>query len=377
MNVYDKALKHSALKRHKKIGLFIDYLLKNETKILLLAILIIGLVLRFYNYENRWGLAYDQARDVIVTHEALLRQTLPLIGPFSASGPFVFGPYWYWFNMLLAIIAPSWMMVHWVFQGIASTLMIIVAYKTGKDLYEKKFGLIFAFLVAISTAGIAQSTNLTYSTMVGFVCFLLLFFVVKYCHHPSNKYLFIIALTIGIAINIHFQAIGTLAYLPLLLLFRGISFKKIVVSAVGLAIPFIPILLFDFLSNHFQSRNLFDYFILHKGPPSPPKRWLTYGLVTWPNTWAHIIGGNVYLGYLLGIGLAFVVIKNLIKRKIPLTILLVMIYFLLNFIVLRYFGGALFDAFYVYLHPVILLLTSWLIWSFLKIRKSFGNRNII
>src|SRR3989344_393208 len=132
MNVYDKALKHSALKRHKKIGLFIDYLLKNETKILLLAILIIVLVLRFYNYENRWGLAYDQARDVIVTHEALLRQTLPLIGPFSASGPFVFGPYWYWFNMLLAIIAPSWMMVHWVFQGIASTLMIIVAYKTGK-----------------------------------------------------------------------------------------------------------------------------------------------------------------------------------------------------------------------------------------------------
>ena len=39
---------------------------KNWYLIALLLVIVLAFLLRFANYQNRWGLAYDQARDVIV-----------------------------------------------------------------------------------------------------------------------------------------------------------------------------------------------------------------------------------------------------------------------------------------------------------------------
>lgn len=79
MDVYDRALKHSALKKHKNIKLIVNFLVKNKVKVLLSLILILGSILRFYDFFNRWGLAYDQARDLIVASYALHNFTIPLI----------------------------------------------------------------------------------------------------------------------------------------------------------------------------------------------------------------------------------------------------------------------------------------------------------
>ena len=49
-------------------------------------IIAIACFLRFYNYDNRWGLAYDQAYGAIVGKYALTEGKIPLVGPFSSAG---------------------------------------------------------------------------------------------------------------------------------------------------------------------------------------------------------------------------------------------------------------------------------------------------
>lgn len=338
----------------------------------LLLLLILSLLLRFVNYQNRWGLAYDQARDTIVVNEALARLTFPLIGPFSASGPFVFGPHWYWFYMLVVAITPDWMMVPWFFQGVASSFMVFVAYFIGKQIEGKKLGYLFAFFTAISTAFIAQSQTLSYSTLAGFCSFFLLFFITSYSYKSSLKVLFLIGVLIGLSINIHFQAVGMLALIPLVLVINKISFRKILVLLFGLLLPFTPIIIFDFISDHFQSRNLFEYFVLQKGAPSLPKRWLTFGFETMPNMWAHIIGGQILVAYLIGIGLVGTLFFSVKKGNIPKVILLILVYLAINFVALRYFKGSVFDAFLSYLHPVILLATAWFVLKSIQFNKIIG-----
>ncbi len=150
-----------------------------EIKIGLTIILLISVFLRFINYQNRWGLAYDQARDAIVAHYAIFTHQIPLIGPFSASGPFVFGPYMYWIYMFVTFFQPTSIILLWVVQTGISVLMPLVMYKIGKIIHNNKLGLLLALLTAISTAQIGQSTNLTYSTFVGFVSMFVFLFAIK------------------------------------------------------------------------------------------------------------------------------------------------------------------------------------------------------
>ena len=43
-------------------------------------------LLRFYNYDVRWALAHDQARDALVAREALRQHKIPVLGPFLKQG---------------------------------------------------------------------------------------------------------------------------------------------------------------------------------------------------------------------------------------------------------------------------------------------------
>src|SRR3989338_1965310 len=92
--------------RSSSIDLQIEYM--NKTKhmfkskwyeLCLLFIIVVSIFLRFYNYDQRLGLAYDQAHDAIVSLYALEQGKLPLLGPFSSAGAFQTGGEWYWFIM--------------------------------------------------------------------------------------------------------------------------------------------------------------------------------------------------------------------------------------------------------------------------------------
>src|SRR6185312_6809071 len=110
------------------------WLYSKKDTLLLLSIIGLSIFLTFINYSNRWGLAADQARDVLVVHHALALHTLPLIGPYSASGPFVFGPFWYWIFMIPIGLFPQILLAPWIFQSILYVGIIPLFYLIGRKL---------------------------------------------------------------------------------------------------------------------------------------------------------------------------------------------------------------------------------------------------
>ncbi len=170
----------------------------------------------------------------------------------------------------------------------------------------------------------------------------------------------------GLAVNIHFQAVGLLFVLIILPFFCRFSIKKIFLLLIGFFITFIPLIIFDFISNHYQSRNLISFFLSGGNEMALPKRWLTYLGIYWPREFSLVIGGYPVIGYVLGILLAIIAVYAVIYRKLSKIILFILSFFIINVVILRYFKGEVYSAFLVYLHPAILILTAWII---LRIKK--------
>ncbi|HUV47159.1 MAG TPA: hypothetical protein VMW29_03425, partial [Candidatus Bathyarchaeia archaeon] len=124
---------------------------------LVLLILFLALVLRFYNFPRRFFIYSDQARDALVARGALQHRVLPQVGSFSSAGPFVFGPIYYWILMLAYFIAPNFMLSPWVLFVFLDLALVLVMVKIGQALWQEKGGLIAGLMTALSPALISTS----------------------------------------------------------------------------------------------------------------------------------------------------------------------------------------------------------------------------
>lgn len=337
----------------------------------ILVVLILGVatILRFYNFENRWGLSYDQARDVLVSHEALRENKLPLIGPFASAGQFVYGPQWYWILMLLIGIYPSWLLTPWVLQTILYVGVVLLMILIGHEIQGKRFGLLLGLLTAVSTAQIAQSTNLTSPSMVGILSVIVFYIFIKYLKTNRAIYSFLLGFCVATSINIHFQAIGLLVLLPVAIFFGRKSKKRITLLIIGSIIPFIPLLIFDLTNSFFESKNMLQYYFHDQYKVSYEvlgRRWLTYISVFWPKAWAQVIGGYSIIGYIEIIALAAFYIYGFLKKIIPKELYIIAASFLFMFALIRYTRTPLFDSYLTFLHPFIITLVGFSVFALLK-----------
>ena len=345
-------------------------------RICVFFILLLSLLLRFYNYSNRWGLAYDQAHDAIVARYALIHHLIPFLGPFSSGGPFQTGGEWYWLIMIGTLFNPYSVITPWIFLTLLTVVNVLVIIYAGKELINRKFGLVAGILMAVSTAQITQSTNLTNQTPIALFSTLAIFSMIKYLKTKKIKYIFLEALFIGIASSIHLQGIALVPLIAFTLLFERRKFiLAIFLSGFGLLVPWLPVFISD-ASNHFyNTSNMFNYLLNPKMQVSYDvlgRRWLTFAGIFIPNAWGFIIGGYAVVGYILIAGIGILIIKELLRREISKQWLIIIFSTLCMFAILLYTRTPLFKSFYVFMHPFVILLTSWLIYEIYRIKKYAG-----
>lgn len=348
----------------------INRILSKRYGISVLIIVAVSALLRFINYSNRWGLAADQARDVLVSTYALNNHLIPIIGPFSSAGQFVYGPQWFWIILSMVSVFPPAIMVPWILQTLLYIFVVFVMYLVGKEIINKNFGLLLAFLTAISTAQIGQSTNLTSPSMAGIFSVFCVYFFIRYVKYSKSFDAFFLAFLIGNTINIHFQAIGLLALVPVSFLLSKRNIKQLFVLALGLFLPFIPLLIFDLKTNFFESKNMLDYYFYGQNKVFVPNRWLTYAGIFWPKTWAEIIGGQVIFGYLIIFFASLFSLSEMVKRKMSKEFLGLIISFMAIFVMLRYYKGVIFGSYIAFLDSFILIFTSWVLYKIYKLNKA-------
>lgn len=348
------------------------FLLTHRYLMFLLLIVLLGISLRFFDFSNRFGLAYDQARDLLVAHYALDTQILPLIGPFASAGQFVYGPQWYWILIGFVFLSPSLLLGPWILQALLYCFCIYLIIKTGEILGGRVLGIIAGILMAVSPGQIAQAVNLSSPSMVGVLSIISIFFFVRFVKKQKVWDGIFLAFFVASSINVHFQSLGLVALLIAAFILTKKSFKRSFLFFFAFAIPFIPLIFFDLTNNFFESRNVLDYYLYGQHRIYYPNRWLTYIFEFWPAAWARISGGEVLLGYLSFFGLFAALAISLYKKNVGKIFVGLSCVLLVNVLMLRYYKGPLFDSYLVFLHGIILLLTAWVVYKVWGYSKFFG-----
>lgn len=341
-------------------------LTKNIQKFLLLVIVGLAIFFRFYQATVRYGIGGDSIRDAFVAVYGADKLQLPLTGPFSSLGPFTFGP-WYYYQLIFFERLTYFSFSSWIYFSLASTFFIVVMYFLGKRLFDVNFGLIVALLAAVSGPQISTAKGLTNPNLIPIYAGISLLLFEKL--FTANKLLlrwgFLFGFILGIGINIHYQMLNLLI-LPIILLVRPKTFRLALISFVGIAVSFIPLLLFD-LNNHWYTiRNLIYYYHYGKLAVYVPNRWLFYLRDFWPSFWAFTLGLPKFASFLIVGGFSCLVGFRVIKKLFSGAFLAILVSFLFNFLILRYYWGERFMGYLYYLSPYVFLFTGFVLWSMLS-----------
>ncbi len=352
-------------------------IIKNGFRYTVFFILLIAVFLRFYSYDNRWALAYDQARDLIVARYALFNFKIPLIGSFSSAGPFQWGPELYWILMASTLVFPFFIITPWVILSLLYVFSVFMVIRIGEKLLDKKFALIAGLLTAVSTAQIDQSTNLTNPSFVPIFAILAIWSMVSYIQSKKKiHFLFLLALFISITVSLHMQGVGLIFLLVFTIVgTKSFKFKQLGVVVLGLVIPFIPLFISDVQHGFFNFRNIIQYYLHDQYKVSFEvlgRRWLTYLGKFIPEFWGYIIGGHLVIGYIMPVLFIFTAILMTVKRKISLPLVILMLTFLCDIFIIKNTRSPLFFGYLTFLHPLAILLSTWVIYVLINQLKFIG-----
>lgn len=363
----------------KKINhrnIFTKYFRNKKFNWSLFVILSVSSFLRFYNYDTRWGLAYDQAWFAVIARHALSTFQLPFLGPFASGGPFQTGGEWFWIVMIGTLLNPFSVISPWIFITLLSLVQVYLLYLLGKQFEGKVFGYIVATIGAFSISQILQGTNLTNQMPSSLCATLLLFAIVLFFKKEKFIYLFLIGLSVGLSSSIHLQ--GILLLIPLACFIIGsksFSPKKLMVIGLGVLVPWLPVLFVDFQNNFYNTKNMLAYLLGSQNKVSYEelgRRWLTFLTDYVPASWGRMIGGNRIFGYLEILLLGATFIYSVIKRKVEKKWVIVFISTICMTITLRYIRTPLYENYTTFIHPFVFLLIGWSLLVVYRLNKYVG-----
>lgn len=351
---------------------------------LLGLIILLAAVLRLPGLNHGYLLASDTARDILVARGAVTLGQLPWVGSFSSAGPFVFGPNWYWFLMLPAVLAPNFFLGPWVLMFLMSLLFVLTMGLIGRALGGRTLGLITALITAVSPVVLGNSLYLTQHGLVEVFAGLALLGLVLYLRTGRLVFAFLLGLGVGAGFSLHYQAINLFVYFPIVFLGalwqrRSVPdlVKLVAVCTLGAIIFPLPLFLWDITRGFKNLIELVYYFRVGQYRFWVSNRWLTYLGVFWPGFLGKLIGGGYYSGVLSGMLLGLAVTFGLVKKRIPLPVLAVLAVLAIQVFMLRYFRGEKYDGYLIYFHPVLLSLISWAIYELVKLNKFIGAAAVI
>lgn len=206
------------------------YFDKLKEKLILLVILLLAFITRFYNYLNGIFFYPDSARDYLVGLHFLKYNETLTVGHASklTNSSFYYPPDYYYLISIILRISDNFLFLQVVFT-LLGIISIYLLYLIGKQLYGRKVALLAALFYSLSDLMIKESRTI-YSAYFVVPIFLLSLLLLLYYRkdHQINHLLVSVAL-LDLGSLIHHQL---LAFIPIYLLwifFWKTSFKQYIV----------------------------------------------------------------------------------------------------------------------------------------------------
>lgn len=337
------------------------------------SILLIGIALRFIATPNVYYLDGDATRDAIVARMGAKELFFPLTGPFSSTGPYTFGP-WYYIILIATSIVFPFTYTPWIVMGILSVVTIILMYKIGKLLGSKGLGLILSLFSAITPIELSVGLGLSNINPIPFFATLTLYLAIRILvtKKVTPVLLTSLGLALGFGINMHYQMAGLL-FIPLIAWYMlGIRKLRIpLFISFGIFLTFIPLLIFN-LQNNWQTLQGIQTMHANKESIYVANSWRIYLLSYWPSFISEILKLPTLISVLIVIAGVVLLFLKLVRKEINRSWQLILIVLALNGLMLRFYWGERNFVYMHYLVPMILIIVGYLIYSLLQ-RKDYGK----
>ena len=224
---------------------------KFKAKILIILgmILVIGLIMRVYNFEKSFTFAHDQDLYSWIAKDIVVNKHLRTVGQITSVDGVFIGPLYYYimaFSYLLFGMNPISAIVPLTIIGL---LTIISFYIFGKKYFSERVGLIMAFIYAVSY-GAASYDKWSCPTELAILWTVWFLYVVFGMFRKNLKLLPLFGVLVGLTYHIHIALIPILPIVILAYFISGGSFKENL-KKIKVKNILITILLFFLVSSPF------------------------------------------------------------------------------------------------------------------------------
>lgn len=243
--------------------------------IILLGILSLAAILRFYKLEEYMTFLGDEGRDAIIVKDIITFKNFPLIGPPTSVGNIYLGPlYYYMMAAPMAIFSLNPVSAAGM-NALIGVLTVGLIYYLGKVWFGRVPGLIAAYLYAISPVTIIYSRSSWNPNPTPF--FSLLAILGLYKAHTSGdyKWLILTGLSTAAAIQMHYLALILLPVLVVGWIRELLSKKRLdqgrffwngtILGIISFFLLISPLFIFDLKHNFLNYRAIITFFSTNKG----------------------------------------------------------------------------------------------------------------
>ncbi len=290
-------------------------MIKNKSALLLIGIIFLGAILRFYHMKDLTTFRGDQAIELTGAAN-ILKGKFTLLGIKTSNSELHNGAVMYY------LLAPFLILFHFdpiaggVLQSILSLATIPIVYFLGKKFVNEKIGVISAFIVATSSLLIhfSRQTLLAYYPLFFSG---LAFFLVTAIARKFNKYFcLILGFFLGFMLQVHYSTLAVFLFAftaPLFFIPKKFRFKYYLFTIIGFFIGLLPMFIFELRNEFFNTKMLISLITgLQKGSNILKFNILSY----WQNTISLLfLGQKIFFG---NIFLPLIILYLIWKKKLIL-----------------------------------------------------------
>ncbi len=346
---------------------------------LLLIILVMGGVLRWYDVGPSMHFGTDEGRDAFVVHELVTGQSLPLLGPAAPNNrpDFHLGPAFYYLLAPFYLVGQSAPESGAVAIALFSTLTIFLIYLVGRELWGWVAGLSAAGLYAASFFMVYYGRWIWNPNVVPFFMLLLVWFLVKLIrednHQRTGRWIYGSAAMIGIVMQLHGTAllVVPVVVVVLLLWYRpAIWWWQYLIAGGVLLLVNAPAVWYDLTHRLANARGFLR--VVTQSDSSASLSLLDranrlYHLTEnfFQESVARGVPGLVWM--MLGLGTAVFVLAQIVRmirtKKIPSAIAVIGVWFVVTMTIFIFYQEHIPPHYFAIIFPLPFLLAGWAVQS--------------
>src|SRR3989304_323036 len=220
-------------------------------KLILFSIIALAALFRFWELKSRFIFS-GETNNILYSIQNLLKgDQSPLVGQQASYLHHLFQTPWYLYSMVPLFLISKGEPLYFAFtHSLLGVVSVWLMYKIGKNIKNKKFGYIAAFIYAVTLKIIVLDRGVWSVGLIPFLTILSIYLLILSSNNNKKLFYWLLGTSIGFALSLHYQFI-----IPAIFIYLWVFIKKsnkFIYTFLPLLISLSPLIIFDIRNKFFN-----------------------------------------------------------------------------------------------------------------------------